>query len=98
MLRRTSANVNVCNDLPNGPHLKIYDEIELLDSDAPLAPNLTQTFSAGEGNFAHFDWQLSYLHANALGHPPSIDMLLRRCLPAPRPPTPANDDLVGWAY
>jgi hypothetical protein len=72
-LCRTSANVNVCNDLPNGPHLKIDDEIELLDGDAPLAPNLTQTtFSAGEGNFAHFDWQLSYLHANALGHPPAL--------------------------
>jgi hypothetical protein len=73
MLRRTSANVNVCNDLPNGFHLKIDDEIELLDSDTPLAPNLTQTpFSASEGNFAHFDWQLSYLHANALGHRPAL--------------------------
>jgi hypothetical protein len=61
------------DDLTDGPHLKIDDEIELLASDTPLAPNLTQTtFSAGESNFAHFGRQLSYLHANALGHRPAL--------------------------
>jgi hypothetical protein len=53
--------------------LKVDDAIELLASDTPLAPSRTQTtFSAGEGNFAHFGWQFSYLHANALGHRPAL--------------------------
>jgi hypothetical protein len=33
---RTSANIKVSNDLPNGSHLKIDDAIKLLAGDAPL--------------------------------------------------------------
>jgi hypothetical protein len=33
---RTSANVKVSNDLPDGSHLKIDDAIKLLAGDAPL--------------------------------------------------------------
>jgi hypothetical protein len=53
---RISANVNVGNDLPNGPHFKTDDGIELPVSNTAIAPILTQTtFSASESHFAHFD-------------------------------------------
>jgi hypothetical protein len=52
--------------------LKVDDAIELLVNDTSFAPGHTQTtLSTGESTFAHFDWQLSYLHANALGHRPA---------------------------
>jgi hypothetical protein len=53
--------------------LEIDDAIELLAGDTQLAPGLAQTsFSAGESDFAHFDRQLSDLHANALCHRPAM--------------------------
>jgi hypothetical protein len=73
MALRTSVDVNVNDDLPNGLHLKIDDAIKLLAADTPLIAGRTQTtLSASEGCFANFDRQLSYLHANALGHRPAL--------------------------
>jgi hypothetical protein len=69
----TSANVNVCDNLPNGPHLKIHNAIELLASDTPLTPSRAETMlSACERYIAYFERQLSYLHADALCHRPAL--------------------------
>jgi hypothetical protein len=53
---RTSANVQISNDLTNGSHLEIDEALELLASDPQLAPGRAQTsFSASQSDFAHFD-------------------------------------------
>jgi hypothetical protein len=53
--------------------LKIDNAIELLAADTALAPSRAQTtLHASESYFACFDWQLSYLHANALCHRPAL--------------------------
>jgi hypothetical protein len=88
--RRTSANINVSNSLPNGLHFKIDDAFELLTSDTQFVPGLTQTaLNTGESYFAHFDRQLGYLHANALCLGPAstcnrIDILGHLVLPRSR--------------
>jgi hypothetical protein len=85
---RTSANIKVSNDLPNGSHLKIDDAIKLLAGDTQLAPGGAQTsLSASECGVANFDGQLSYLHANPLGHRPAlmcyrVDVIRHSALPA----------------
>jgi hypothetical protein len=69
----TSANVNVGNNLPNGPHLNIHDAVELLAGDTLLDPSRAQTaLCASESYVADFEWQLGYLRANALGHFPAL--------------------------
>jgi hypothetical protein len=39
----TIVSVNVGDDLPNSPHLKVNDAVELLTSDTKFAPSRTQT-------------------------------------------------------
>jgi hypothetical protein len=39
----TIVSVNVSDDLPNSPHLKVNDAVELLTSDAKFTPGRTQT-------------------------------------------------------
>jgi hypothetical protein len=59
--------------LPNGAHLESHDAVELLSSDTKLVPGRTQTtFGADESRIACFQWQLSYLDANALSHCPAL--------------------------
>jgi hypothetical protein len=70
---RTSDNVNISNDLPNGPHLDIHYAIELLSSNTQLARGRAQTtLGAGESYLTCFRRQLSYLDANALSHFPAL--------------------------
>jgi hypothetical protein len=39
----TIVSVNVNDDLPNSPHLKVNDAVELLTSDTKFTPGRTQT-------------------------------------------------------
>jgi hypothetical protein len=69
----TFAYVNFSDDLPNGSHLEVNDAIKLRAGDTKLAPSGTETtLSASEGYFAQFDWQVSYLDADALCHRPAM--------------------------
>jgi hypothetical protein len=65
--------IDISDDLPNGPHLEVNDAIELRAGDTKLAPSRPETtLSASESCFAHFDWQIGYLDANAPCHRPAM--------------------------
>jgi hypothetical protein len=99
---RTSANVNVGNNLPNGPNLNIHDAVELLAGDTLLDPSRAQTaLCASESYVADFEWQLSYLRANALSHFPALTgyrVKIRRhlVLPATTRAVPLSHRTTGW--
>jgi hypothetical protein len=70
---RTNVSVTVGDDLPNSPHLKINDAVELLTSDTKFAPSRAQTtLCAVESWFARGDGQRSYCHADTLCHCPAL--------------------------
>jgi hypothetical protein len=72
-MARTSANVQVRNDLTNGSHFKIDEALELLASHPQLAAGRAEaSFSARQSDFAHFDRQLGDLRADALCHRPAM--------------------------
>jgi hypothetical protein len=49
----TIVSVNVSDDLPNSPHLKVNDAVELLTGDTKFTPSRTQTtLSAVESRLA----------------------------------------------
>jgi hypothetical protein len=69
----TTAVVDVGYNPPDRFHLKIDDAIELKASDTQITPGLTKTtLGADERGVANVVGQLSYLHANPLGHRPAL--------------------------
>jgi hypothetical protein len=67
------VSVTVSDNLPNSPHLKVDDAVELLTSDTKFTPRLTQaTFSAVEGCLTRRDGQRSYFRADTLSHRPAL--------------------------
>jgi hypothetical protein len=93
---RLSANVYISDYLPNGPHLKVNNAIELRAGDTQLVSSRAETaLNASESCLTPFDWQLGYLNGDALCHRPA--MLCYRFVMA-RQPSSSRCQLVAGAW
>jgi hypothetical protein len=71
--RATIISVNLSDDLPNSPQLKVNDAVELLTSDTKFTPSRTQTtLCAVESCLARGGGQRSYFHADTVCRRPAL--------------------------